>query len=246
MSPHRHLPADDFDGDGHLDARPPVPCARTSPEAEGKPRRLRSVRVIGEGRQEREELIVDCPRSDDWPSFAQCLRCDRFRGYSMRPAGEASFVSCAPDAAADAARPAPAHGADPSVRAVMSDPICVSSAATLDELAAIFVQHGISGLPVTDASGRPLGVVSKTDLVEAQAGRLAEKSHPSVLTVREVMTPAFFGIAETASIGDAAAIMADRRIHRVPVVARDGRVVGVVTALDVARWLGKNQPGHGL
>jgi CBS domain-containing protein len=121
----------------------------------------------------------------------------------------------------------------------------------------LFLEHGTSAAPVVDAAGMPVGIVSKTDIVRdfAEQGRRRREPRretsefdselpPAVepeagRRVRHVMTPvARFVTAET-SIARAAAIMAYERIHRVVVVDRDYRVVGVLSALDVLRWLGQ-------
>ena len=95
------------------------------------------------------------------------------------------------------------------------------------------LERGISGMPVVDSWGRAIGLVSKTDLVEhevtAEDGRL---------TVGEVMTPLVFALPPDAPIAQAAALMAYEGIHRVVIVDRSGHLVGIVSSLDVARWLG--------
>src|SRR5262245_36002595 len=45
------------------------------------------------------------------------------------------------------------------------DPVCVTPATTIRELARVFEEHEISGAPVVDQHGRLVGVVSKTDLI---------------------------------------------------------------------------------
>ena len=60
------------------------------------------------------------------------------------------------------------------------------------------------------------------------------------------MTPSVFSIREDARVADASAEMARRGVHRVPVIARDGAVVGMVSALDVMRWMaGAGSGGEG-
>ena len=55
---------------------------------------------------------------------------------------------------------------------------------------------------------------------------------------------AVFSIREDARVSDAAAEMAKRGVHRVPVIARDGAVVGMVSALDVMRWMAAVRSGQ--
>ena len=46
-----------------------------------------------------------------------------------------------------------------------ADPVCVSPSTRIRELARVFEEHEISGVPVTDQEGKVIGVVSKTDLI---------------------------------------------------------------------------------
>jgi predicted transcriptional regulator len=149
-----------------------------------------------------------------------------------------------------------------SVASIMSaDTICVDPELGLEALALIFLERGISGAPVVDANGRPLGVVSKTDLIREQqenAGMLEiepmtfEQQGEGVELglgfhlervrqgkVKDIMTPLTLTLGENASIARAAALMAYEGVHRVPVVSATGRVVGVVSALDIARWVAR-------
>jgi len=58
-------------------------------------------------------------------------------------------------------------------------------------------------------------------------------------------------LPELAPVSEAAALLANEGVHRAPVVGREGRVVGIVTVLDLLRWLvqqdGQLMPsGHSL
>ena len=51
------------------------------------------------------------------------------------------------------------------------------------------------------------------------------------------MTPVAFTLEETAPLAYAAALMATEGVHRLPVVALDGKVVGILSSMDVLRWM---------
>lgn len=116
--------------------------------------------------------------------------------------------------------------------------LCVRSDLDASEARSRMLGRGVSGLPVVDNWGRALGVISKTDLVEHGIG--AESSGHSV---GDIMTPLVFSLTPDDSIGRAAALMAYEGVHRVVVVDRGGYVVGLVSSLDIARWLGR-RAGH--
>ncbi|MBK7583942.1 MAG: CBS domain-containing protein [Myxococcales bacterium] len=141
--------------------------------------------------------------------------------------------------------------------------VCVPPDLGLEALTGLFLDRGISGAPVVDASGRTLGVVSKTDVLREHQDRgdTAEQGEPEVFrdgiragldrgmhvvgndeaTVKDVMTPLAFTVAEGTSIARAAALMALEGVHRVPVASAAGKVVGILSALDILRWLAQEE-----
>jgi CBS domain-containing protein len=130
-----------------------------------------------------------------------------------------------------------------------ADVASVSAEATLKDVARLMVEHHISGVPVVDAEGRVLGVVSEADIVRSEtagtgragvlararalAGHRAGVSMPS--TAGEAMTSPAVTIRSDRSIMQAAHEIADRGVNRLPVVDEDERLVGIVTRADVVR-----------
>jgi CBS-domain-containing membrane protein len=130
--------------------------------------------------------------------------------------------------------------------------ISVAPDAPIREIASLLSERRISGVPVVDAEGHLLGVVSEADfLVEAQGGtasrpsaiarlfgRTGEHEPPGdrqfARTAQELMTAPVITVAPSALIADAAALMTRERINRLPVV-EDGRLVGIVTRADLVR-----------
>ena len=58
-------------------------------------------------------------------------------------------------------------------------------------------------------------------------------------TAEEIMNPLVFSVSVNASVAQVAAIMAFDGVHRLPVVGEKGDVVGLVSAIDVMRWIGR-------
>ena len=149
------------------------------------------------------------------------------------------------------------------IRDVMTtDVTCVHPELALDTLELLFLERGIGAAPVIGGDGRALGVVSKTDLVRERhenADGILEMSLSGPETrnagdalepgfhiqrieqgrVKHIMTPIAFAMPETASVARTAAMMAYEGVHHTPVVSADGRVVGIVSSLDLLRWLAK-------
>lgn len=113
------------------------------------------------------------------------------------------------------------------------DVLTVGPDAPLDDVAWGLTMKGVTGAPVQDGEGHVLGVVSKSDLVNAHRadGNLHLK------TAKEVMTPTLFAVKETDSVRAAAKRMVETGSHRLIVTDDEGKVVGIVTPMDVLRAL---------
>ncbi len=118
---------------------------------------------------------------------------------------------------------------------VMSfDPVLVRADAPIEDAEELLETNHISGLPVVDATGALVGVISQTDLV-----RLAHHSIGDILRARadglrvgEVMTSPPLTVPMTASRVEAARIMHDARVHRLVALDDASEPVGVLSASD--------------
>jgi CBS domain-containing protein len=121
------------------------------------------------------------------------------------------------------------------------DPIVVGVDATLEEATHLLRANAISGLPVVDASGALVGVLSQTDILaitDSPLGRLI-RSHPSGIRVGELMSSPPITIPMTGALEEAARVMIDSHVHRLVATDESGRPVGVLSALDfVALYAG--------
>ncbi len=117
----------------------------------------------------------------------------------------------------------------------------------LDEAARAIVASGHKGLPVVDAQGRVIGMLTETDyLCRLKAGTFlelllrmvddsCEVSHRCHETpVREAMTYSPVTINPSATIQEAAERMLEYQVSGLPVV-RNGKVVGMITESDIFR-----------
>jgi CBS domain-containing protein len=138
-----------------------------------------------------------------------------------------------------------------NVRDLMTtEVLTVSPDTPLKDAAALLAEHGISGLPVCDADGCVLGIVSEGDILfkergprEPRGGALAwlvdgsrfqESAKEAARTAGEAMTAPALTIAPERPAAAAARLMLDHGVHRLPVV-RDGALVGIVTRADLVR-----------
>ncbi|KAF6253089.1 hypothetical protein COO60DRAFT_1549247 [Scenedesmus sp. NREL 46B-D3] len=97
--------------------------------------------------------------------------------------------------------------------------ICVTQNIPLAQLTNTFKK--VSGVCVVDDEKRLIGVVSRKDL--SREGT----------TVREVMSSPPVACKADATVRDAAALLLKHKVHRVPIVDADARVVGMVTRTDI-------------
>jgi predicted transcriptional regulator len=138
--------------------------------------------------------------------------------------------------------------------------ITVTDTMDLREVAKIFVEERITGAPVVDELGNLVGVISQSDLVEYELATeraltveapfyrhlYDESLDPSrgfqienlpTDTVKDVMTSFLVTVEEDTPIRQVAARMAQSGIHRLIVVDADQQILGIVTSMDVLRWV---------
>ena len=137
------------------------------------------------------------------------------------------------------------------VQELMTTPVLsIGPEASLKDVAEIFVERGISGLPVCDVENHVVGVISEGDILykehDPSTGRkggplawLIDGNTPAViksraLTVREAMTSPALTVTPWSSVSEAARLMTERGISRLPVVRND-ELVGIVTRTDLVR-----------
>jgi CBS domain-containing protein len=97
----------------------------------------------------------------------------------------------------------------------------------VDRAQSYILALGITGAPIVDAEGRPLGVLSLRDCI----GR------PPGTTARQCMTSPASTVRDDAPIAEAAKTLVDARRHRLVVVGANGHAVGMVSAVDVVAAL---------
>ena len=132
----------------------------------------------------------------------------------------------------------------------------VQTTTTLQEVTSFFIEHGITGAPVVDAEGKPVGVISMSDLTGHAAGLDKPKegaflrelwnddSHHALhdltfdgsVTAGAVMTEFLIRIDQSSEVRELLELMKTARLHRVFVTDKDV-LVGIVTTLDLVLLL---------
>jgi len=113
-----------------------------------------------------------------------------------------------------------------SVKDIMTTHVvAVRSDASYRDMVTLLREHRVSGLPVVDAKGAVIGVVSETDLLTKQAapGR----------TAADLMTRPAATTSPDELVSTVARLMSRRKLRRLPVVDGRGHLVGIVCRSDV-------------
>jgi CBS domain-containing protein len=136
------------------------------------------------------------------------------------------------------------------VKDVMTrDVVTVEPWTPLREVARLMVERRVSGLPVVDEDGSVIGVVSEGDILVKERGQVGERSlfdhmlevngsegvkHDAQDAANAMTSPAVT-IRPDRAVSEAAALMLDRSVNRLPVVDHHGALLGIVTRADLVR-----------
>jgi CBS domain-containing protein len=119
-----------------------------------------------------------------------------------------------------------------AVSAIMTrDVVCARPDLGVGALTTLLIRNHIGCVPIVDDLGRPTGIVTKLDLVE--------RTWPGLIA-SDVMMPLAITLNEHATIAHAAAMMSLEDVHHLMVVGSDHALVGVISTMDIVRWLARN------
>jgi CBS domain-containing protein len=129
-----------------------------------------------------------------------------------------------------------------------SDVLTARTAMPLKELARVLAEHHVSALPVLDVDDRVVGVVSERDVLLKQAHQIPRRPHwweaprrrdeierAAGDTVGHVMTTRAVTVGPDATLAQAARLLADHDVKRLPVVDAHGTLVGIVSRGDLMK-----------
>ena len=147
-----------------------------------------------------------------------------------------------------------------TVKEIMTRDVCtVHEDTELKDLAALFVEHNYKTMPVIDAGGKLVGVISQTDLIEqdkplhiptvislfdwviylespkvfSEEVRKVSARKVGEICAREVVT-----CTPETTVEELASLMVEHKIHLLPVL-EGGKLVGVVARFDIIRSMGR-------
>lgn len=137
------------------------------------------------------------------------------------------------------------------------NPISLHADATIPEALALMTDRGFTAAPVIEEAGRPIGVLSRTDVLIHEREQIrhavpaedvyAEGRRPrhegssieiaDSTRVRDIMTPTIFTVNENSSAAEVVKRMCELKVHQLFVVDDYNSLVGVISALDIVRCL---------
>ena len=157
-------------------------------------------------------------------------------------------------------RPRMSLAADTAEDLMSTNPISLERNATVQEAIALLTDRNFDAAPVIDGKGRPIGVVTVTDILvhDREYARNLKNSDRTVRSdaqvhakipedmnieivdrtrVDEIMTPAVFTVRPETPTPEVVRKMLDLKVHHLFVADRDGTLVGVISACDILRCL---------
>ena len=137
---------------------------------------------------------------------------------------------------------------DLTVRDVMtSTVVTVADSAPFKEIVRLMQVHGVSALPVVDAQGRLVGIVSEADLLPKEASETDGEHHllfgprrkradkAAGLVAAQLMSAPVAAVGPDATLREAARLILQRKVKRLPVVDGGGRIIGIVSRADLLK-----------
>lgn len=142
-----------------------------------------------------------------------------------------------------------------------TDVVTVAPETPVNEIAKLLANQGLSGVPVVDSrTGDLVGMVTELEMIERQAEydapfyatfldafvmiaeRDGEEKLARILATRadQLMERTVYAIRDDATIEEVASLMFERKVNPVPVLARDGTLVGIVSRSDIVKLMARD------
>jgi len=117
------------------------------------------------------------------------------------------------------------------------DVVCTHRTATITQVAALMREHHVGDVIVVDDDGNrkvPVGILTDRDIVVTI---VAADVDPRTLAVGDLLLRPLVTVRDDKSYADTVRLMSEHGVRRLPVVAADGSLVGVISVDDILRQL---------
>lgn len=170
-----------------------------------------------------EDWATDTARSPDDPPGAE-------RSPGGAPEAWAAATAKSPDDSGE--EPATKGGTVMQVQEVMHRQVdLIDSDSMISDAAKRMRQDNVGALPVGE-NDRLVGMITDRDIV---VRAIADDKEAGKTPVRQVMAEGVYYCFDDASLDEAAKVMAEHQVHRLPVLNHDKRMVGILAVADLAR-----------
>jgi IMP dehydrogenase len=119
------------------------------------------------------------------------------------------------------------HAVKRAENGMIYDPVTIKRGSTVSDALAIMEEYHIGGIPVVDDAKKLVGIVTNRDL---RFERNLQRPIDEVMTKDNIITT-----SQTTDLEEAAQILQEHKIEKLPVVDSDGRLVGLVTYKDITK-----------
>lgn len=107
------------------------------------------------------------------------------------------------------------------------DPVTIRRGSTVQEALSIMAEYHIGGIPVVDDDNHLVGIVTNRDL---RFERCLDKSIDQVMTSENLVTT-----HQKTNLSEAAEILQENKIEKLPVVDKDNHLIGLITYKDITK-----------
>jgi len=119
-----------------------------------------------------------------------------------------------------------------------SDFFAVSPEATVHEAAMYLRDREVRATVVCDSKGRPVGVISQSDISDKVT---AENRCPAWIKVHEVMSTDLITVTPESNIDECLSLLEKHGIYHLVVVDPSGESMGMISAQDILRLVARNE-----
>ncbi len=148
----------------------------------------------------------------------------------------------------------------PTARDIMTtEVITIKKGASIEDLANLFIEHKVNGIPVENDNGDVIGMVTEGDLIEQNKnlhiptvialfdavipleGQKTFESEVKRLTaskVEDIYNDKVVSVTPEENVQDIGTLMAEKDIHTIPVIEQ-GKLLGIIGKVDVIKAMTK-------
>jgi CBS domain-containing protein len=128
----------------------------------------------------------------------------------------------------------------PIRQAMTTTPLHVTSDTRLDSVARLMANCNLGEVIICD-DGKVTGVITDRDIT---CRAIAFGKNPTVTTAGEIMTAPAVTVGADEPLDRAIELMEQERIRRIPVIEADGKLVGILSQVDIAMKVSEGSAGH--